>query len=250
MALEDQDARLWQDRVLSETDPEALITGAVGLARQGDKSLLPKLLAALDRLELPRLAETQQLELVRAYQLAFIRMGEPDDGARLRLLARLDPLFPSQTKPLNRELSTLLVYLRSPTIVSKAVALMHQPPEREAGNLGSVLERNKGYGGSIAAMLANYPDVTQMHYALVLRNVKEGWTMPQRKAYFDWFERARTWSGGASYQGFLRNIEREAFENASERERLAIEAFGARKPYQAPNCPSRQGRATIGSRRS
>ncbi|HET6881346.1 MAG TPA: c-type cytochrome [Pirellulales bacterium] len=241
VALEDQDVKLWQDRVLSESDPETLITGAVALARQGDKSLLPKLLAALERLELAKLAETQQLELVRAYQLAFIRMGEPDDGARLRLLTRLDALFPSQTKPLNRELSTLLVYLRSPTIVAKAVVLMQQPPEREAGNLGSVLERNKGYGGSIAAMLANYPDVTQMHYALVLRNVKEGWTMPQRKAYFGWFERARTWSGGASYQGFLRNIEREAFENASEGERLAIEAFGARKPYQPPELPKPAG---------
>ena len=58
--------------------------------------------------------------------------------------------------------------------------------------------------------------------------------MEQRKAYFAWFERAHTWAGGASFHGFLRNIEKECFENASEKERLLIEATGARKPYTLP----------------
>ena len=78
VALEHQDVKLWQDRVLAERDPETLITGAVGLARQGDKSLQPRLIAALDRLDLGSLPEAQQLELLRAWQLVFIRMGEPD----------------------------------------------------------------------------------------------------------------------------------------------------------------------------
>jgi putative heme-binding domain-containing protein len=74
-----------------------------------------------------------------------------------------------------------------------------------------------------------------------LRNVKEGWTIDQRKAYFSWFEKARGWSGGASYQKFLTNIDKEAFENASEKERLAIEALGARKPYTPPPLPVAKG---------
>ncbi len=78
VALEHQDVKLWQDRVLAETRPRDLITGAVGLARQGDKSLEPKLIEALDRLDFAKLTETQQLELLRAWQLVFIRMGEPD----------------------------------------------------------------------------------------------------------------------------------------------------------------------------
>lgn len=241
IALEDQGVKLWQERVLAETNPEMLITGAVGLARQADKSLLAGLIAALGRLDFNMLAEEQQLELLRAYELAFIRLGEPDDELRQGLLAKFDPLFPSPSNPVNRELSILLVYLRSPTIIHKAVALIEKPAQREAADLGAILERNKGYGGTIANILARYPDQMQMHYALVLRNMKEGWTLAERKAYFSWFERAREWSGGASYQGFLRNIEREAFENASERERLAIEAFGARKPYQAPELPKAEG---------
>jgi putative heme-binding domain-containing protein len=241
LALENQDVKLWQDRVLAETDAEALITGAVGLARQGDPSLLPKLLAALGRVDLAALPEAGQLDLLRAYQLAFIRLGEPDDSLRLPLVAKLDPLFPSSSESVNRELSILLVYLRSPTIIAKAVAIMQQPAKREAAKPGALLSRNQGYGGTFANMLANHPDEMQVHYALVSRNMKEGWTLDERKAYFTWFDRARTWSGGASYQGFLRNIDRDAFENASERERLAIEAFGARKPYQPPTLPKPAG---------
>ena len=43
---------------------------AVGLARQGDKSLEPKLLAALDRLDFKSLAERQQLDLLRTARAA------------------------------------------------------------------------------------------------------------------------------------------------------------------------------------
>lgn len=241
IALENQDVTLWQDRVLKEQGVEALITGAAGLARQADKSLLPQLLAALGRLNFSTLDEARQLQLLRAYQLAFIRLGEPDDGARQKLLARFDPLFPAHSDHINRELCILLVYLRSPTIIGKTLALMKRPSRSETADFGALLERNRGYGATIANVWAHYPDQMQMHYAFVLRNMKEGWTLAQRKAYFSWFERARTWSGGASFQGFLRNMERDAFDNASERERLAIEAFGARKPYQPPELPKPQG---------
>ncbi len=241
VALERAPAKLWQDRVLGEKNDEALITGAVGLARQADKSLEAKLLAALDRVEYSRLSEMLQLELLRAYQLVFIRMGEPHEEARLKLIAKLDPLFPAQQDPINRELATLLVYLRSPNIIHKGVALLEQPSTHESPATAELLARNRGYGGTIAAMMANFPDQMQMHYAFVLRNMKEGWTLEERKAYFQWFDKAHKWSGGASFQGFLRNIDREAFDNASDKEKLAIEAFGARKAYVPPPLPQPAG---------
>jgi len=104
-----------------------------------------------------------------------------------------------------------------------------------------LLARNRGYGGALAASIENAPDQQQIWYAFCLRNMKEGWTMDQRKAYFAWFERAHTWAGGASFHGFLRNIEKEAFENATEKERLLIEASGARKPYAPPEIPKPAG---------
>lgn len=241
VALERLPVATWHDRVLGEKNAEELVTGVVGLARQADKSLQPKLLAALDKLNWSRLSEFQQLELLRAYQLVFIRMGEGEETARSQLVAKFDPLFPAKSDAINRELSTLLVYLRSPTIIRKTIALMQQPSRHDFAVTDELLARNRGYGGTITTMLANFPDQMQMHYAFVLRNMKEGWTLDERKAYFEWFEKARKWSGGASFQGFLRNIDREAFENASEKERLAIEAFGARKPYLPPPLPKPAG---------
>jgi putative heme-binding domain-containing protein len=104
-----------------------------------------------------------------------------------------------------------------------------------------LLARNRGYGGAIAASITNAPDQQQMWYAFSLRNAKEGWTLEHRKVYFGWFERAAKWAGGASFRGFLRNIENEAFLNATEQERLLIEASGARKPYAPPELPKPAG---------
>jgi putative heme-binding domain-containing protein len=241
VALEHQDVKLWQDKVLLERDPETLITGAVGLARQGEKSLQPKLIAALDRLGLGSLPEARQLEWLRAWQLVFTRMGEPAPASAARLASKLDPSFPSKSDPVNRELAALLVYLKAPGIAGKLLALMEKGDTSASEEMSELLARNPGYGGTIVKMIANRPEATNIHYAFVLRNLKEGWALDQRKAYFRWLDKARKWSGGASYPGFINNIDKDAFENASEAERLAIEAAGARKPFQVKELPKPKG---------
>ncbi len=52
---------------------------------------------------------------------------------------------------------------------------------------------------------------------------------------------AHEWNGGASFQGFLANIDKDAFANATDSERLAIEATGARAAYKAPALPRPHG---------
>ncbi len=133
VALEHQPPATWQSRVLAEKDPQALITAAVALTRQGDKGLQGELLAALDALEFASLIEQQQLELLRVYQLAFIRMGEPAPADAARLAQKFDPLYPAASDGLNRELVQLLVYLKSPTVVgSIEVARSISPDSRAA----------------------------------------------------------------------------------------------------------------------
>jgi len=56
-----------------------------------------------------------------------------------------------------------------------------------------------------------------------------------------WFDKARTWSGGNSYQKFLTNTSDDAFANATDTERLAVEALGLRKAYVAPALPRPTG---------
>ena len=240
-ALEFLPVKLWRDRVLSSNDADTVILGAVATAHQGERADQPAVLAALDKLEYTPLDERRQLDLVRAYQLTFIRLGEPDDAARQAVLKKLDGLFPTASNGLNRELCTLLVALRSPTIIKKTLVEMQKPTNHEAPDMAPLLARNRGYGGAIAAMLANHPDLQQMSFAFALRNAKEGWTLDDRRAYFNWFEKARTWSGGNSFQGFLRNIDRDAYEGASEKERVMIDTLGARKPILPAVLPKPKG---------
>jgi putative heme-binding domain-containing protein len=241
VALEHQPPALWQDRVLGETNTEALITGAVALARQGDRSLQPRLIAALERLSLGSLPEEQQLELARAWSLVFIRMGAADSPTAARLVRELDGNFPGPSTAVNRELCILLVYLKSPTVVPKTMALLRGPDAATAESMSELLARNPGYGGSIARMLATRPDAQKLHYAFVLRNATVGWTLDLRKEYFGFLRRAQEWSGGASFHGFLKNIAQDAYENATDSERLAIEATGARAAYKAPELPRPRG---------
>ncbi len=241
VALEHQPAAAWQQRVLDETNPQALLQGAVALARQGDASLQPEIIKTLDRLDINSLPESDKLALLRVYQLAFLRMGEPDAATAQQVASRIDAFYPAATDALNRELCNLLVYLKSPTVVAKTLELLKGDRPTEAAAMAELLARNPSYGGPIARMLANQPDAQKISYAMALRNVKEGWSLDQRKAYFAFLERAREWSGGASYQGFIRNIDREAFDNATEDERLAIEAAGARAPYKVAELPTPKG---------
>ena len=242
VALENQDPKTWQDKVLAEKSPEPLIQGIVALARQGDKSLQTQALKALDTLEFSSLSENQKLEIVRTYQLLFIRMGEPVKEVASKLAAKLDSFFPSNDERLNRDLGDLLVYLKSSTIAGKITQLLMQPSKPVDGKeMEELLLRNRGYGGGIAKMLENFPDLQKNYYLYSLRNLKENWNIDQRKMYFTALNDARTRSGGASYQGFLNNIEKEAFDNATDNERLAIEALGLKKPYKAPALPKATG---------
>jgi putative heme-binding domain-containing protein len=241
VALERLPLATWQEQVLASSDAETVITGVVGLARQGDKLLAPQLLAALDRLNYTALTETQQLELLRAYQLVFTRLGLPEEAQRLELGAKFDALFDAAGAPHNQELAILMVALRSPQAATKIVPMLTKERVATQEVSEELLARNRGYGSSIAAMLANQPDLAQYQFAFTLRNLKEGWTLDQRKTYFSWFNKARQWSGGNSYQKFLTNIENDAFANATDAERLAIEALGIRKPYVAPELPKPRG---------
>lgn len=243
VALEWQDPAAWQNRVLAEEHPDALIQGVVALARVADKPAQIDLLNALGRLQLAQLNDRQQLDGLRALSLVLIRLGEPTDPVVLADIAKaLEPAYPAKSDALNRELCIVLTAVQSLNVAAKTMPLLTRPsPTPSAGEIAALLARNPGYGGSIAKMLENQPDLQKLEYLFALRNLKVGWTLADRKIYFDSLKEARTKAGGASYQGFLRNIDREAFENATEKERLAIEASGAREPFRRPELPKPAG---------
>ena len=227
-ALEHQPVEHWAERALQDRNPQSRITALVALARQGDASLQPRLLDALRQLDFSALTEAQQLEALRVYALTFIRLGEPDRQTAQRVWSRLDAFYPAPSDALNAELSRLLVYLNSPTVIDKTLALLttsSETSERETQQHDlQLLARNEGFGNPIAQMVANPPPQQAIHYAFLLRNLRYGWTLEQRQTYFHWLDEVRNHSGGRSYQGFIDNIREEALENVSDDERKLLES--------------------------
>ncbi|HZZ27341.1 MAG TPA: c-type cytochrome [Pirellulales bacterium] len=240
-ALEFQPVELWQDKVLMATDPETLITGAVAIAHQADKKILPRLLEALNQLDFDKLTTFQQLELLRDYELAIIRLGPLAAAQQEALIKRLDAHYPGGNDLVNRELCNLLCALQSPTVVAKTMPLLAAPSPQVKEEFGDLLGRNTQFARPIAAMLEHHPDQQKIAYVYALRVVKAGWTPDQRAAFFNCLRELSHASGGFSFQKYLNNIGNEAYDNCTNAERLAIEAAGARKPYVPPVLPKPEG---------
>lgn len=230
VALEWQDPATWRERALNEADPEKALTALLALVRVSGRDVLHRkptdtvpaptlqanVLAALDRLDWHALTDPQRLELTRVYAVTFTRLGEPDETARRGLIAKFEPLFPAGTRELNAELCKLLVYLQSPGVAQKALAMVAKAPTQEE----------------------------QIEYIKSLRMLKAGWTPDLRRVYFEWFLKAAGYRGGASFAGFMRLIKNDAVATLTEQEKAALKpVLDARPPAQSPLEAMRQGLA-------
>lgn len=245
VVIEKQPADRWAERALAELQPQASIEALIALARVGDKTLQPKLISALSRLEFGRQPAELQLPLLRAWQLAFTRMGKPSTETCATLAASFDKHFPHRDPMVNRELLALLVYLNSPSAVAKAVPLLKvaEPTTITFEELGgTVISRNDRYGSTVQQVAAGRSDRQQIAYAYALRHATAGWTPALRAEYFSWYPRTSAWRGGASFTGFIKNIRTEAIAtfvtDPAERSRLESEAAALTpRPATAANTP-------------
>ncbi|MCF6283767.1 MAG: c-type cytochrome [Candidatus Hydrogenedentes bacterium] len=222
IAIENQPVATWTERALSEQNPQAAAIALIALARQGDAAIQGDLLTSLGRFYIAHTKDDVVLDLLRAYALCFTRMGRPDQAVIDAAVAQIDPLLPSKNDDLNAELVRVLVYLDAPGIIEKGLALLADSKPPRIPDWAELLKRNQGYGGSIQKMLDNHPPSQKINYAFMLRNVRYGWSMEQREAYFTFINEAAKYPGGSSYGGFLTNIRDEALANCSDAEKLAL----------------------------
>ncbi|MFN6163601.1 MAG: c-type cytochrome [Planctomycetota bacterium] len=197
LALEHQpNISTWRDPIAQTLPPQATITLAVALSRRGTPADQADIHHALLRLQWDKLSASQKLELLRAYQLSFLRLGEGDPAVRAQIIAQLDPHFPTSDGDslVDRELARVLIYLQAPNIIERCVKEMHSAGSAEQ----------------------------QIHYAFCLRDAQQGWTEQTRKAYFEWFYQVASARGGASFGGFIENIRQVAIGWLSDEEKSAL----------------------------
>jgi len=219
VALEWQDPSQWQERALNEPDPRKAIAALVALARvsgkdkphrkpndpKPDPALSGRILTALDAIDWARLSRSDRVDLLRAYSLAFTRLGRPDDEACQRVAARLDPLFPARAVDVDFLLAEVLAYLQAPTAASKIMAALRAATTQEE----------------------------KVEYALILRGLKAGWSPPLRAEYFRWFvTEATAYRGGNTFASSLRRIKAEAMETLLDDERTALKPILEARPAQ------------------
>jgi putative heme-binding domain-containing protein len=207
VAIEHQDPRTWQQKALKEPDPAKALGALLALVRATGKDpfhhprklgepapgaeLKTPVFDALERLAWDKLTDGQRLDLLRTYAILFNRTGKPDESDRQKLIARFDPHFPAKNRELNADLCQFLVYLEAPGIVVKTLKLLADAPTQEE----------------------------QLEYAKSLRVLAAGWTMTQRREYFEWYRKAANFRGGASLRGFLRIMKTDAVATLTAKEK-------------------------------
>jgi putative heme-binding domain-containing protein len=223
IALESQDTEAWASRALEERNTQAGLTALLALARRGTPEQLIPLMSALGEVTKEPTRE-QNFEAVRILQVAMTRMGRPNDELREGIINAVDSYFPSEDAALDRELAQALIYLQAPNIVERCLAKARKADTFEE----------------------------QMFYMFHLRNLKTGWTRPQREEYFAWFnkkhggkedkhpeqtvawftEAGREYSDGSSFPKFIANAKADAVASLSDSEKTELAAAITGKPAE------------------
>ncbi len=224
IALEHQPVAEWQDKAIAEKDPVIAIQALVSLIRQNPTTKKNEILTALNSINYGALQESQKLDLLRAYELVFLRLGMPDEPMKAKVIAAMNPYYPGTSAHLNRALSKNLLYLDAPGAVPKTMALMKikTEPGNDALNVenatatSDLILRNPQYGADLANMLSKVPPAQHTYYANVLTMAKTGWTPALQDTYFKWFADAFQYKGGRSYVGFIDRSRKLALKNVPD----------------------------------
>ena len=234
VALEWQDPATWRETALKEKDPRKSIAAIVALARTSglddihrakdapapDAQLRERMLAALDRINYQILQYEDKLDLLRAYSLVFIRLQRPDDATVERYAGKFDPLFPAATREENFELSEMIVYLQSTKAATKLMKALREAPSQPHTPRMPLI--NPQTQSTPLDVLAKQEE--QIHYALELRKLTNGWTAPLREEYFNWFiTTAPTYRGGNTFASSNSRIGQDAKATLTDAEKTALQ---------------------------
>lgn len=218
IALEHQPLAQWVNIFLAEKDPKRIIEASMGLARLDDVKLQSKILKKLNSISLESQSAQQQLNMLRAYELLFIRMGEPNATDKKLTVKKLKSHFPHTSNEINRELGQLLLFLEADGITESLVTLLEKHTKERTTLTKEFLseeitERSEQYGPLIREILNKMPPSEAIYYGVLLSHAESGWTKEAREKYFQWFYDVLNSKGGLSFKPGMENIRLAAMNN-------------------------------------
>lgn len=160
MRLESQPTSAWREQALQTGDMNALLA----LARVGQPADLPAILDAV-----LKASPAPTLEALRIVAVAIARQGAPSEAHHQKLMEWA--AYPRDDVFLNRELCRLLVYLKSPTVIEKTMPLLQAATTSE----------------------------DLLYYPFMLRYLKDGWTLEQRRIAFKALNKAEKMNGASTF---------------------------------------------------
>ena len=158
--LEKTNPEIWRERALAGSGLDALLA----LARVGEKKDLSPILDSV-----MKSAVKPNLDALRVVAVAIARQGAPDEAQQKKLMDWA--AYPRDETFLNRELCRLLVYLKSPTVIEKTMPLLKAATTSE----------------------------DLLFYPFMLRYLKDGWTLEQRKVAFEALNKAEKMNGASTF---------------------------------------------------
>ena len=218
MAIEHQPTDTWAERALSDPNPATQVEALLALTRVTgtcpqhrddqtgpvDLEMRARLLAAILAVDSSQLNHAQKLTLYRTLQITLVRFGRPGSETVAKLVEKFDPLFPADTFEQNWLLCETLAWLESPMVATRAMDLIETAVTQEE----------------------------QLQYARSLRMLKTGWTTELRTRYFNWFLKAASYRGGASFDQFIAFIRTDAVAALGEAEKATLKELLAKKPVR------------------
>jgi putative heme-binding domain-containing protein len=211
LALERVDPAKWKNSILYRRDlgDQAMAEGVLALLQLGPEALSPDV--AMKRIE-PWLkvastpqAPDVQLAMLRLCQLALLRGAQPAQisaEARQGLLALAAGA--NGGAPAAQEAARILARLQEPAAVPVLIEQLGRASREQ-----------------------------QIHFALCLSYLAQGWSPALIQRYFNWYESTGDWEGGNSLQGYLRNISAALLDRATAEQRRDLAAAWRGQPRAA-----------------
>ena len=158
--LEKTNPKIWRERALAGSGLNALLA----LSRVGEKTDLSPILDSV-----MKSAAKPTLDALRVIAVAIARHGAPDEAHHHKLMNWGS--YPADGTFLNRELCRLLVYLKSATVIEKTMPLIKAATTSE----------------------------DLLYYPFMLRYLKDGWTLEQRRVVFEALNKAEKMNGASTF---------------------------------------------------